>query len=101
MTKIERYKAAIGTQALHNAGVSADEYAAEWLDAGVPVDEVPSWIESGTWEAASAAALRDAGITAAQAGECCPEGPCKGETIGYAVSNGDLSVERAEEICDD
>lgn len=69
--------------------------AQEWCNAGFGVAETEEWLSARCFDAASAAALRDAGITAGDA-RWQPEG--NPETIGYLVSNGDMTVERAREL---
>jgi len=68
--------------------------AKEWFNAGFAPEEVREWLGSRTFRADAAAGLRGLGITpdgASAEVECC--GYC--DTVGYMVSNGDLSPEGA------
>lgn len=79
-------------------GQATDRVAAEWGGHGFGADEVRGWLDARCFDAAAAAALRAAGVTPEQARATVDEGPCEGETIGYAVANGDLSAARAAKI---
>ncbi len=76
----------------------AGQVAQEWLDEGFDADTAPEWWAAGAWMADAAASLRDAGLNAGDCATLAGEGPCAGETIGYAVSNNDLNADRAAEI---
>ncbi len=65
----------------------------QWRSAGFEPPETADWLDSGTFDADAARALRDAGITPAQAGM-----KFRGDsttTLGYAVSNGDIRAAEA------
>lgn len=71
----------------------ATAVAREWHEAGFSAREVREWLEARCFEASAAKELRDAGVTSEQSSRRiyvdCGD---YGETIGYAVSNGDLTV---------
>ena len=70
------------------------DVAKDWIEAGFDVSGARDWLGGGCWDARSAKALRDAGMTAEQAGEYTEIGGCPAK-IGSAVSNNDLNVEDA------
>jgi hypothetical protein len=72
-------------------GEPAHDVAREWELAGFDAAAVEAWLGARCFRASAARALIAAGVTPEQASRR-PEG---GETVGYAVSNGDLSATRA------
>lgn len=78
-----------GSMAVGNAPLG--EVAQEWIDAGFSDVEAARWLESRCYDAAAAAKLAKAGVTPEQASAEAPGG----ETIGYAVANGDMTVREA------
>lgn len=82
-------------------GNSVEDEAEGWADNGFDADSADPWCEIGVWDAATAAELRDAGLTPEQvkaAAESLTEGledPAEEYTNGcpiYAACNGDISV---------
>jgi hypothetical protein len=84
------------------AGNNPADEAQDWLDHGFSAAQAEGWCEAGFWDAATAAAMRDAGVTAqdaAKAAEAMIEEIGDGEagekyTDGdpiYAACNNDLS----------
>lgn len=72
-------------------GYSPREIAQEWIDEGFTPNKVVDWLWAGCFTAASARELAEAGITPNQA-----QLPWRhGMSIGYAVANGQLSIENA------
>ena len=51
------------------AGNCADDTAQDWIDNGFERDSADDWCEIGCWDAATAAELRDSGLTPTQAQE--------------------------------
>lgn len=71
------------------------DVAAEWEATDLTVDQIADYIGAGCWTADSAEALAAAGVTPDEAGHQYLDGS---ETIGYAVSNGDLTVDDVLEM---
>ena len=67
--------------------------ASEWRAAGFEAEQAARWLDSGTFDPDSAASLQNVGITPDQAGTDLGEDIPT--TLGYAVSNGGLSVQDA------
>lgn len=74
----------------------ADELAGGWISVDCDLDEMREALDAGCWEPRAWRELRDAGLTAAQIGRRIrvPRGDYEA-TIGYAVSNGDMSAAEA------
>lgn len=70
--------------------------AQEWVDAGFTPAEADRWLDARCFCASTARALARAGFAPEEAGEEATA-PCGSyqDTIGYLVSNGDLSLARA------
>lgn len=73
---------------------------AGWQSAGFDPEGCQAWLDAGTFDADTARVLADDGITPDQAGQ--EVGPDVGvgryaHTIGYKVSNGDLTLTQAKE----
>ena len=49
------------------SGNNVDDQAQDWIDHDFVCDSANDWCEAGVWDAATAAALRDAGLTPQQA----------------------------------
>lgn len=79
-------------------GEPESDTAEAWSDAGFDADTAQQWWDAAAFDADAAASLRDAGLTPDDCSRAVGEGPCEVETIAYAVSNWDLSAERAAEI---
>lgn len=75
-------------------GGDVEGAAQEWEGAGFTPDEAAAWIDARCWDADTARELADAGISPEQAATSVTV--CGyADTIGYAVSNGDLTVGQA------
>ena len=77
-----------------------DSVAREWVEAGfTDAGDVDAWLTAGAVWPDSAAALRDAGVTPAQASRITTEGSTLSPlSIGYRFANGELSLARAVEL---
>lgn len=69
--------------------------AEDWDDHGFAAEEVRAWLEGSTFDPGSAYELKEAGVTPSEAAK--QAGPDVGlggysHSVGYKVSNGDLSV---------
>ena len=86
-------------------GVSAQAAvvtAREWVDAGVPAEEVARWLAAGCWRAASAREMTHAGLTANQllTGDGRPKhliGSLPRCPVALAVADGLITVAQAME----
>lgn len=68
----------------------------EWEAAGFSADTAEEWVAAECFCARSARRLADAGLTPDDASAPAPQSVgYEGASIGYAVSNGDLSVAEA------
>lgn len=80
-------------------GAPIDEIVKEWDGEGLTVEEVEGYIAARVFIGQKAAPLKEAGITPEQAatrtGSDVGIG-CYGDTLGYKVANGDLSLEKAK-----
>lgn len=87
-----------GNPALGDA--PAEDIAQEWIDAGFEdPDEVDDWLVARCFRADVAYSLESAGITPEQASLRATAGTSNYEdTIGYKITNGDLSIEEAKRI---
>lgn len=95
MSDMERMKDTVSQHATALGGASIGEVAQEWIDAGFSREAADAWMSvARCFDADSAAALRDAGVTPEQA-SAEHEG---GETIGHAVAHGDLSARKAAKL---
>lgn len=74
----------------------ADDLADEWASVGCDLGELREALDAGCWEPSAWRGLRDAGLDAREIGRriTVPQGDYEA-TIGYAVSNGDLTAEDA------
>ena len=74
--------------------------AREWAAAGFDgAEDVEDWLRARCFKASGAKALDDAGLTPEQAAIRTREGAADYEdTIGFKVSNGDLSTDAARRI---
>ncbi|HEX7175284.1 MAG TPA: hypothetical protein VF240_08375 [Pyrinomonadaceae bacterium] len=81
-------------------GESSATVAREWAAAGFDsAEDVEDWLGARCFSAAGAKALDDAGLTPEQAAIRTREGATDYEdTIGFKVSNGDLSTDAARRI---
>lgn len=82
------------------AGRPAEASAREWLASGFEeAEEVEGWLAARCFTAESARALEEAGLTPEQAAIRTREGAGDYEdTLGYKITNGDLSLEEARRI---
>lgn len=70
--------------------------ADDWIEHGHDSDDVRAWLGARCYDAAAAAALRDAGVTPEQAATQTDAGSGYYlDTIGYKVANGDLTARAA------
>ena len=80
-------------------GAPIEEIVNEWDGEGLTVEEVEGYIAARVFRGEKAAQLKEAGITPDQAatrtGADVGIG-CYGDTLGYKVANGDISVEKAK-----
>lgn len=85
------------------SGNDAEEVAQEWADYDFSASTVDDWCEIGCWNPATAAELRDAGLTPRQVNDTAErmideyEEPSEEFTDGdpiYAACNNDISVAR-------
>lgn len=76
-------------------GNAPADVAAEWIDAGFSADEALAWMDAGGFEARRCGELAGLGVTPEQAGG---RDPRSGETLAYAVSNGDMSAAKAAKL---
>ncbi|MCK9571359.1 hypothetical protein M0R72_20590 [Candidatus Pacearchaeota archaeon] len=75
-----------------------EEVAIEWNDWDISPDEVDAWLSSRCFDPEAAHQLEDYDITPAQAGKITERGLGNyKDTIGYKVSNNDLTIEEAIE----
>ena len=81
-------------------GESPSSVAREWAAAGFDsAEDVEDWLRARCFRAAGAKALDDAGLTPEQAAIRTREGAADYEdTIGFKVSNGELSTDAARRI---
>ena len=79
----------------HGGDVAAATRA--WAAAGFDAHEVREWIDARCFDSGAAADLLDAGLTPADAAHRIEVAGYR-DTIGYAVSNGDLGIAEAERI---
>ena len=79
---------------------SMEEAARRWIDAGFEeVDEIDEWLAARCYSAEGAQILDRAGITPAQAGMRTRAGTADyEETIGYKITEGDLTIDEARRI---
>jgi hypothetical protein len=77
-----------------------EEAARAWIDAGFEeAEEIDEWLSARCFEAGGAQRLELAGITPQQAAARTTAGRADyEETIGYKVTNGDLSLEEARRL---
>ena len=75
-----------------------DRAVQEWIGHDFTDAGVKAWLNAGAFTAHAANALHEAGVTPEEAGERREELDDRGNTIGYAVANGDLSVANALKI---
>jgi len=81
-------------------GESPASVAREWAAAGFDcAEDVEDWLSARCFKAAGAKALDDAGLTPGQAAIRTREGAADYEdTVGFKVSNGELSTDAARRI---
>jgi hypothetical protein len=81
-------------------GVSLEEAARAWIDAGFEdTEEIDEWLAARCFTAEGAQRLERAGITPEQAALRTVAGSAPyEETIGYKVTAGDLSLDEARRI---
>lgn len=84
-------------------GKNVDDEAQGWLDEGFDADSADDWCEIGVWDSATAAQLRDAGLSPEQVREACErliedasddarDEYTDGDPI-YSVCNNDTSID--------
>jgi hypothetical protein len=96
MTRIEEIMGVLGHDDFSVGTEDPRDVAAEWADAGFTASEVAEWLRARCWCPTAAESLRDAGLSPTEAATETAEGFARyTETIGYKVSNCDLSVEDA------
>lgn len=94
--EMESAVAALGVWA-HGGDVS--EVASEWRSRGFAPTEATAWMSAGTFSASAADELRGLGVSPHQASCAVPwDGSM---TVGYAVSNGDITADEAPDFLHD
>ena len=95
-------------QVLRNHGAFAygqerdiESIAEKWEDYDFSPSDTDEWISAGCFRAADARDLADAGIAPEDAKRHHDQENYPGVSIGYAVANGDLSVEKAKKLVEE
>jgi hypothetical protein len=77
------------------SGLDPFAIAEDWVDHGFGVWDADEWCDVGVWDAASAAAFRDAGLTPGQVAETARRLNGQGDRdidVVYAICNGDMDA---------
>jgi hypothetical protein len=78
---------------------SPEEVAIEWDDWDISPEKADAWLSARCFTPEAAHQLEDYDITPEQAGKITEQGTGDyKDTVGYKVSNGDLTIEDAIEI---
>lgn len=95
-------------QVLRNHGAFAygslediERISEEWEDYDFSPSDADEWLSAGCFRAADARAMVDAGIAPEDAERHHDQENYPGVSIGYAVANGDLSVEKAKKLIEE